>query len=139
MAPDITDTRYHFLRAVEEATTPDAGLHDFVQNTCALLLGYFFLRTVRDFTNKIADYVLLTSFPDLSSRWSIVPNGQSTSRLQDAQNYCLVLACLATGLLRWPGWYLFGLPLFECVSVPGAREQVQGNDLSKNKTEREFE
>ncbi|CAK1365824.1 unnamed protein product [Cercospora beticola] len=115
MAPDITDPRYHPVRAVEEATTPEFGLHNFVQNTCALLLGYFYLQAVRNITNKIADHILLTSFPNLSSHWSIVPDGQSSSRLQDTQNYYLRLAFLMTGLLRWPGWYLFGLPLFECV------------------------
>ncbi|GIZ47843.1 hypothetical protein CKM354_001092300 [Cercospora kikuchii] len=115
MAPDIIDTKYHLVRAIEEATTAGSGLHTFVQNTCALLLGYFSLRRERDFTNKIADYVLLTNFPDLSSRWCIAPGGQRTSRLQDTQDYYLRLALLVTGLLRWPGWYLFGLPLFECV------------------------
>lgn len=132
MAPAIIDTKYHLVRAIEEATTAGSGLHTFVQNTCALLLGYFSLRRERDFTNKIADYVLLTNFPDLSSRWCIAPEGQRTSRHQDTQDYYLRLALLVTGLLRWPGRYLFGLPLFECVSTHREWRWWKGSDFSGN-------
>ncbi|KAM3417900.1 hypothetical protein BST61_g6117 [Cercospora zeina] len=71
MASDVAaveeDFKHYFVRAIEEATTtPDSGLHQFVQTSCALLLGYFLLRTVRDFANKIIDHVLLNDFPVLS-------------------------------------------------------------------------
>ncbi|KAM3417898.1 hypothetical protein BST61_g6117 [Cercospora zeina] len=120
MASDVAaveeDFKHYFVRAIEEATTtPDSGLHQFVQTSCALLLGYFLLRTVRDFANKIIDHVLLNDFPVLSSRWCIVPEGQDTSLLRERQEFYMRLACLATGLLWWLGGYLCGWEMVWCV------------------------
>ncbi|KAF2208361.1 hypothetical protein CERZMDRAFT_101428 [Cercospora zeae-maydis SCOH1-5] len=120
MAPDVAvaeeDFKYYFVRALEEATTtPNSRLHALVNNSCALLLGYFILRTVRDFANKVIDHVLLNNFPVLSSQWCIVQEGQNASLLRERQKYYMRLACLATGLLWWLGGYLCGVEVVECV------------------------
>lgn len=127
MAPDVAvaeeDFKYYFVRALEEATTtPNSRLHALVNNSCALLLGYFILRTVRDFANKVIDHVLLNNFPVLSSQWCIVQEGQNASLLRERQKYYMRLACLATGLLWWLGGYLCGVEVVECVSVRGSGE-----------------
>ena len=113
VTPD-NGTRY-FSRVFQDATPTDIWKRDIIKNTTALVLGYFALRIITSLSNKVIDHVLLNNFPAISREWCIAPQGQNTTRLRRTQEKYLKMLYVGIVAMRWPGWFIHGWHLWECV------------------------
>lgn len=121
--PNLDRYHYYLAQHFVPTTNPNTAITatpwtpELARNLAALLLAPPLLTLIIDTATKRLEHSLLRHFPELSHIWVFTGPDSATNKLQRRQKRVLHTSFLLPVLLRWPGWWVFRLHVWQCVGV----------------------